>query len=281
MAGIMDGKAVSQKVWEETARRVGAFEEAHGRTPVLAVILTGEDPASKIYVRNKARACKACGIHSRVLKLPEDTAQEELEREISHLNADPSVDGILVQMPLPRHLDEAAAIRKINPDKDVDGLHPENMGRLCLGEEGFVSCTPQGVMRLLEEYGVEIAGKKAVVVGRSNIVGKPMALLLLRANATVTVCHSRTKNLSEVTREADILVAAVGRADFITGDMLKPGCVVVDVGINRTDDGIKGDVEEKAAEEIASLRTPVPGGVGPMTIAMLLSNTMRAAEIHG
>jgi len=281
MAQLMDGKALSQIVWEETRAAAEAFESEKSRKPVLAVLLVGEDPASKIYVRNKARACKACGIESRVMRLPEDTDEETLLGIIRDLNADPSVDGVMTQLPLPKGLDEGRILAEIDPDKDVDGLHTVNLGRLAAGETGFVPCTPQGVMRLLSHYGVDCTGKHAVVVGRSNIVGKPMALLLLAANATVTVCHSRTKDLESYVRDADILVAAIGRPEFIRGEWLKPGCVVIDVGINRTDDGLKGDVDAQGAEEKASLRTPVPGGVGPMTVAMLMHNTMEAARRHG
>ncbi len=281
MAQLMDGKALSQIVWEETLEEAQAFEAERGRKPVLAVLLVGEDPASKIYVRNKARACKACGIESRVMRLAAETTKEELLDIIRGLNADPAVDGVMVQLPLPRGLDESEILASIDPDKDVDGLHTVNLGRLAAGKEGFVPCTPQGVMRILSHYNVEIEGKHAVVVGRSNIVGKPMAMLLLAQNATVTICHSRTKDLRSYVQSADILVAAVGKADMIPGDWLKPGCVVIDVGINRTDDGLKGDVEGQGADEKASLRTPVPGGVGPMTVAMLMHNTMEAARRHG
>ena len=281
MAQLMDGKALSQIVWEETLEQAQTFEAERGRKPVLAVLLVGEDPASKIYVRNKARACKACGIESRVMRLSAETTEEELLSIIRDLNADPAVDGVMVQLPLPRGLNESVILAAIDPDKDVDGLHTVNLGRLAAGKEGFVPCTPQGVMRILSHYNVEISGKHAVVVGRSNIVGKPMAMLLLAENATVTVCHSRTKDLKSYVQSADILVAAVGKADMIPGDWLKPGCVVIDVGINRTDDGLKGDVESAGADEKASLRTPVPGGVGPMTVAMLMHNTMEAARRHG
>jgi len=281
MATIMDGNALSRKVWEETLQQAQEFECRTGRKPILSVILVGEDPASKIYVRNKARACKACGIESRVIRLEDTISQEELCRLIRELNADRTVDGIMVQLPLPRGLDSKEVLSVIDPDKDVDGLHTVNLGRLFAGEEGFVPCTPQGVMRILEEYGVDPAGKHAVVVGRSNIVGKPMAMLLMAANATVTMCHSRTKDLESFVRSADILVASIGKAEIIPGAWLKPGCVVIDVGINRTEDGLKGDVDAAGAEEKASMRTPVPGGVGPMTVAMLMHNTMISALRHG
>ena len=250
-----------------------------GIVPCLAVLLVGEDPASQVYVRGKANDCAECGIESRVIRLDAATTQEELLARIDALAADDAVHGILVQLPLPAHIDESAVIAAIPPEKDVDGFTPINAGRLLTGEPCFAPCTPAGCLRMIQSTGVEISGKRAVVVGRSNIVGKPAALLLLAENATVTVCHSRTENLADICREADILVAAVGRAGFITGDMVKPGAVVIDVGINRGEDGkLHGDVDFDAACEKASFITPVPGGVGLMTRAMLMKNTVAAAR---
>ncbi len=276
-AQIIDGKSIALAVREGLTPRVEALK-AKGITPGLTVLVVGDDPASAIYVRNKDRACKKLGMAGTVTRLAEETTQEELLQIVHKLNADEAVHGILVQLPLPKHIDEQAVLRAIDPDKDVDGFHAMNAGRLMNGEEGFVACTPKGVMRLLEMTGVDLNGKNAVVVGRSNIVGKPMALLLLQKNCTVTIAHSRTKNLAEVTRGADILVVAVGRAEMITGDMIKPGAVVMDVGINRVDGKVVGDVDFESAKEVASFITPVPGGVGAMTIAMLMENTVEAAE---
>ena len=273
---MIDGKATALRIREEIAARVEALK-AKGVTPGLAVILVGNDPASEIYVRNKGVACEKAGMRSETVRLPEETTQERLEAEIARLNADAGIDGILVQLPLPKHLDERRALQAILPEKDVDGFHPVNAGKLLAGEETVVPCTPKGCMRLLKEAGVETAGKEAVVIGRSNIVGKPMALLLMAANCTVTVCHSRTRDLTQHTRRADILVAAVGKAGFVTPDMVKPGAVVLDVGISRVDGKVCGDAAPEVAE-VASAMTPVPGGVGPMTIAMLLENTLEAAE---
>ena len=242
----------------------------------------GEDPASKVYVRNKERACKQLGMDSILLRLPESTTQEELLGEVRRLNADRAVNGVLVQLPLPAHLDEQAVLREISPEKDVDGFHAVNAGRLMQGERCTVACTPAGCLDLIRSTGVKIEGAEAVVVGRSNIVGKPMAMLLLQNNATVTICHSRTRNLAEVTRRADILVAAVGRPRMITGDMIKPGAVVIDVGINRVDGKLVGDVDFESAQEVAGWITPVPGGVGPMTITGLMRNTIAATRMqHG
>ena len=279
-ATLIDGRAVAKAFKEEIAQRTQAMI-AQGVTPHLAVVLVGEDPASQVYVRNKENGCIKAGIRSTVIRLEEDCTQQELEETVKRLNADASVDGILVQLPLPKHLDEASVLRLIDPDKDVDGFHAMNSGRLMNGQPGFVPCTPLGVMKLLEAYGIDPAGKHAVVIGRSNIVGKPMAMLLLRANATVTICHSRTQNLAEITRQADILVAAVGRANFVTADMVKPGAAVIDVGINRVDGKIVGDVDFDAVSGVAGYITPVPGGVGQMTIAMLLANTLDAAAKRG
>ena len=276
-ARIIDGKSIAKELRESLAPRVAALKE-QGITPGLTVIVVGDDPASAIYVRNKERACVKLGMNSQVLRFPAETTQEEILNTVRLLNQDDSVHGILVQLPLPRHIDEQAVLRAIDPDKDVDGFHAMNAGRLMNGEPGFVACTPKGVMRLLEVSGVELDGKNAVVVGRSNIVGKPMALLLLQKNCTVTIAHSHTKDLAAVTRSADILVVAVGRAGFITGNMIKPGAAVMDVGINRVDGKVVGDVDFESAKEVASCITPVPGGVGAMTIAMLMENTVEAAE---
>lgn len=279
-ATLIDGRAVAKAFKEEIAQRTQAMI-AQGVTPHLAVVLVGEDPASQVYVRNKENGCIKAGIRSTVIRLEEDCTQQALEETVKRLNADASVHGILVQLPLPRHLDEASVLRLIDPDKDVDGFHAMNSGRLMNGQPGFVPCTPLGVMKLLEAYGIDPAGKHAVVIGRSNIVGKPMAMLLLRANATVTICHSRTQNLADITRQADILVAAVGRANFVTADMVKPGAAVIDVGINRVDGKLVGDVYFDAVSGVAGYITPVPGGVGQMTIAMLLANTLDAAAKRG
>lgn len=276
-AQILDGKAMSEDLRKEIALRVEALKEK-GVVPGLAVILVGEDPASQIYVRNKERGCAQVGIHSVTIRLPESAAQEELEEHIRRLNADESIHGILVQLPLPSHMDEAAALAAIAPEKDVDGFHIQNAGRLLNGLPGVVACTPKGALEMIRRTGVDLSGKEAVVVGRSNIVGKPMAMLLLQNNCTVTICHSRTVNLKEHTRRADILVSAVGRAGFITADMVKPGAVVIDVGINRVDGKVVGDVDFDAVKDVAGWITPVPGGVGRMTITMLLENTVEAAE---
>ena len=276
-ARIIDGKSIAKELRESLAPRVAALKE-QGITPGLTVIVVGDDPASAIYVRNKERACVKLGMNSQVLRFPAETTQEEILNTVRLLNQDDSVHGILVQLPLPRHIDEQAVLRAIDPDKDVDGFHAMNAGRLMNGEPGFVACTPKGVMRLLEVSGVELDGKNAVVLGRSNIVGKPMALLLLQKNCTVTIAHSHTKDLAAVTRSADILVVAVGRAGFITGGMIKPGAAVMDVGINRVDGKVVGDVDFESAKEVVSCITPVPGGVGAMTIAMLMENTVEAAE---
>ena len=276
-ATIIDGRMVAARWKEKIAQETQAWI-ARGVTPHLAVVLVGENPASQVYVRNKENACRKAGMRSTLIRLPEDCVQETLEQTVRELNADESVHGVLVQLPLPAHLDEAAVLRLIDPDKDVDGFHAMNAGRLMSGQPCFVPCTPLGVMKLLEAYDISVRGKRAVVVGRSNIVGKPMALLLLAADATVTVCHSRTENLAEITREADILVAAVGRPNFITADMVKPGAAVIDVGINRVDGALLGDVDFAGASEVAGFITPVPGGVGQMTIAMLLANTLDAVK---
>lgn len=279
MATIIDGKLVSAKLRQELKEQTSAFVAKTGVTPGLAVILVGDDPASAVYVRNKHRACEEVGMYSAVHKLPAETSESELLALIDKLNADNAIHGILVQLPLPKHISEERIVLAIDPSKDVDAFHPSNVGKIMLGNYRFLPCTPAGVMALLRHYEIEVEGKHCVVVGRSNIVGKPQALLLLEKNGTVTVCHSRTKNLADITRQADILVAAVGRPRFITADMVKDGAVVIDVGINRLPDGkLCGDVDFAAVEEKAAAITPVPGGVGPMTITMLLQNTLRAAE---
>ena len=278
-AQIIDGKSIALAVRQGLEPRVEALK-AKGVTPGLTVVVVGDDPASAIYVRNKERASQKLGMNGTVLRMPGETTQEELLTVVRKLNSDDSIHGILVQLPLPAHIDEHAILREIDPDKDVDGFHAMNAGRLLNGEKGFVACTPKGVMRLLETTGVDLNGKNAVVVGRSNIVGKPMALLLLQKNCTVTIAHSRTRNLADVTRSADILVVAVGRAGMIKGDMIKPGAIVMDVGINRVDGKVVGDVDFESAKEVASYITPVPGGVGAMTIAMLMENAVEAAENH-
>jgi len=278
MAAVwMDGRAVAKAWKEEIARKTEAMISS-GIVPHLAVVLVGENPASQVYVRNKENACIKAGIRSTVIRLSESSTQSELENVVSALNNDRSVHGILVQLPLPDHLNEARVLALIDPDKDVDGFHAMNSGRLMNGQEGFVPCTPLGVMKLLEAYGISPEGKHAVVIGRSNIVGKPMAMLLLSKNATVTVCHSKTKDLAQITRQADILVAAVGKACFVKADMVKHGAVVIDVGINRVDGQLVGDVDAQPVSEVAGYLTPVPGGVGQMTIAMLLANTLQAAK---
>lgn len=274
---LIDGRTVAKKWKDYAAQRAQRLIEK-GVTPHLAVILVGENAASQVYVRNKENACIHAGIRSTIIRLPEVCTQDELENAVLSLNKDESVHGILVQLPLPKGLDEARVLALIDPDKDVDGFHAMNSGRLMNGQPSFVPCTPLGVMKLLEAYRIPTRGKHAVIIGRSNIVGKPMAMLLLAADATVTICHSKTANLAEITRQADILVAAVGKPNFVTGDMIKQGAAVVDVGINRVVDGLVGDVHAEQAEKVASYLTPVPGGVGQMTIAMLLSNTLDAAE---
>ena len=280
MANIIDGKLVSANVRAELSEKTVAFKGKHGYAPGLAVIIVGEDPASKIYVRNKKKACEEIGYNSFEYALPESTTQDELIALIEKLNADDKVHGILVQAPTPKHIDDKAVYSTISPLKDVDAFHPLNVGKIMLGDFDFVPCTPAGIMELIAYYGIETSGKKAVVIGRSNIVGKPMAMLLLHANATVSVCHSRTPDVAEVTRDADIVVAAVGKANFLTGDMIKEGAVVIDVGMNRDENGkLCGDAHFESCEKKASYITPVPGGVGPMTITMLMKNTFTAAEI--
>lgn len=279
-AQIIDGKKIAADTRAEIAAQV-AEQKAAGVTPGLAVIIVGENPASQVYVRNKHKACGEVGMYSEVIEMPGDTSEEVLLAKIAELNADGKIDGILVQLPLPKHINEENVINAIRPDKDVDAFHPVNTGKIMIGNPDFLPCTPAGVMVMLKKSDIDITGKNCVVVGRSNIVGKPMAMLLLGANGTVTVCHSKTKDLAAVTREADILVVAIGRADFITGDMIKEGAVVIDVGMNRREDGkLTGDVDFATACERASYITPVPGGVGPMTITMLLQNTLTASKLH-
>jgi methylenetetrahydrofolate dehydrogenase (NADP+)/methenyltetrahydrofolate cyclohydrolase len=276
-AKLIDGKAISDFYREGFRVQVARLQD-HGVTPGLAVVIVGEDPASQVYVRNKARACESIGMHSEVHALAATTTEAELIAFVAKLNADAAIDGILVQLPLPAHINDRAVIETILPEKDVDGFHYSNMGKLVIDESDYPPCTPYGVMKMLEYEGIDLSGKHAVIVGRSNIVGKPQAMLMLKAGATVTVCHSRTQDLPTFCRSADVLVAAVGRARFVKGDWVKPGAVVIDVGINRLPDGaLCGDVDFDAAKGTASHITPVPGGVGPMTITMLLGNTLKAA----
>ena len=277
MLKLIDGKQLAQKRREEIKLAVEELK-TQGITPGLAVILVGEDPASQVYVRNKEKACHEVGFYSEVHRLPADTSQEDLLNLIDRLNNDEKIHGLLVQLPVPKHIDEKAVIHAISPKKDVDGFLPENLGSLLIGEQAFEPCTPKGCIDLIKESGMDIAGKKAVVVGRSNIVGKPVAMMLLREHATVTICHSKTKNLKEELLAADIVVAAIGRANFITGDMIKDGAVVIDVGINRLPDGkMAGDGDRASLEGRDCWLTPVPGGVGPMTITMLMKNTLESA----
>ena len=278
MAEIIDGKKISTELKDEVKANVAALK-AKGIETTLAVILVGNDPASTVYVGNKKKACEYTGINSQSYELPEETTEEELLELIDKLNADKEVNGILVQLPLPKHINEETVLRRINPDKDVDGFHPESVGRLSIGMRGFVSCTPAGVIELLKRSNVQIDGANAVVVGRSNIVGKPMGILLLRENATVTICHSHTKNLKEICKAADILVVAIGKPKFIDGSFVKEGATVIDVGIHRIEGTKKlcGDVDYDSAAEVAGKITPVPGGVGPMTIAGLMNNCYQAA----
>ncbi|MDT8903642.1 bifunctional methylenetetrahydrofolate dehydrogenase/methenyltetrahydrofolate cyclohydrolase FolD [Anaeroselena agilis] len=280
MARIIDGNAVAARIREEVKAGLAGLKADFGVTPGLTVVIVGEDPASKVYVSRKHKACEELGIKSAVIRLPADIDEEALGAAVDSLNDDPAVHGILVQLPLPKHIDAEKVLDRIRPDKDVDGFHPLNVGRLAIGREALVPCTPHGVIRMLELEGIQIAGKRAVVIGRSNIVGKPMANLLLARNATVTVCHSRTPDLPAVTRQAEILVAAIGKPGFVTADMVAPGAVVIDVGINRVGDKLVGDVDFERVKEVAAAITPVPGGVGPLTIAMLLHNTVKAARLQ-
>ncbi len=278
MAQIISGKELAARIKQRVSSQVEELK-AGGVNPCLAVVLVGDDPASAVYVRGKESDCRECGIESRILRLPADTTQDQLLEQLKQLAEDRSVHGILVQLPLPAQIDEQAVIAAIPPEKDVDGFSPVNVGRMMIGEECFLPCTPAGCIEMLKSTGMPIAGKRAVVLGRSNIVGKPAAMLLLRENATVTICHSKTENLAQLCAEADILVAAIGKAKFVTGDMVKSGAVVIDVGINRDENGkLCGDVDFAAAEQKASFITPVPGGVGLMTRAMLLVNTIQAAR---
>lgn len=276
MAQLIDGKKISQEIKDELRQTVAELK-AQGKEGALAVIQVGSDPASSVYVRNKKRACEYIGIRSESYELPEQTSEDELLALIDRLNRDPKINGILCQLPVPAHMDEDKIIRAIDPAKDVDGFHAQNVGALVIGQQGFISCTPAGIIQLLKRSGVETAGKNCVIIGRSNIVGKPMALLMLRENATVTVCHSKTKNLPEICRQADILIVAIGRPKMITAEYVKEGAVVIDVGIHRQEDGkLCGDVDFDQVEPIAGAITPVPGGVGPMTIAMLMNNCVEA-----
>ncbi|MDY3032235.1 MAG: bifunctional methylenetetrahydrofolate dehydrogenase/methenyltetrahydrofolate cyclohydrolase FolD [Clostridia bacterium] len=277
---LLKGKEVSARIKQELKKETDALKEK-GITPGLAVIIVGDDPASRVYVNNKKKVCAECGFYSEEYALPKETTQEELLALIDKLNKKSDISGILVQLPVPKHIDETTIINAIDPKKDVDAFHPVNVGKIMVGNFDFVPCTPAGVMELIKESGIDVEGKECVIVGRSNIVGKPQAMLLLHQNGTVTICHSRTKNLKEHTKKADILVAAVGIPNFITGDMVKEGAVVIDVGINRLENGkLCGDVEFDSAEKVAGAITPVPGGVGPMTIAMLMKNTVKAAVIN-
>ena len=279
MAKVIDGKIISAQIRSEIKEETEKFYTDNGFRPGLAVIIVGDDAASQVYVRNKRRACEEVGFYSEAYELPESTTQDELNALVDKLNADDKIHGILCQLPLPSHLDENQVILRIDPSKDVDAFHPYNVGKIMIGDYSFLPCTPAGVMALLERSGIDVCGKECVVVGRSNIVGKPQAMLLLHKHGTVTVCHSRTKNLSEVCRRADILVAAIGKADFFTADMIKEGAVVIDVGMNRRADGkLTGDVDYESVAPKASYITPVPGGVGPMTITMLMQNTLTAAK---
>lgn len=279
MAIIIDGKKVSQEIKDEVKKRVSALKEK-GREVTLAVIQVGNDPASTVYVGNKKKACEYTGIRSLAYEIPEETTEEELLGLVCSLNDREDVDGILVQLPLPPHINEDKVIQAISPDKDVDGFHPQSVGALSIGQPGFVSCTPAGIIELLKRYNIQIDGKECVVIGRSNIVGKPVSMLLLRENGTVTVCHSHTADLKEVTKRADILVVAIGKAKFITADYIKEGAAVIDVGMDRDENGkLCGDVDFDSAVEKAGAITPVPGGAGPMTIAMLMNNCVYSAEL--
>ena len=282
-AQIIDGKAVADQMREEMKSEIAELKQKHGIIPGLTVILVGEDPASQVYVKNKKIGCEKVGIASFEHRLPADTPQDKLLKLIDELNADPKVHGILVQLPLPKHIDEKKVLNRIDPDKDVDGFHPVNVGRLMIGEPIFLPCTPAGIQELLIRSGTQTEGADVVVVGRSNIVGKPIAMILVQkakgANATVTIVHTRSKNMAEHTRRADILIVAAGHAKAVTADMVKPGAVVIDVGVNRLETGLCGDVDFNAVKEVAGKITPVPGGVGPMTITMLLKNTIKAAKL--
>ena len=279
MATIIDGRLVTAKIREEIKNESAAFEKETGVKPGLAVIIVGDDPASQVYVRNKGKACEEVGFYSEIHRLPTETTEEELLTLVHSLNENEKIHGILVQSPLPKHLDEALIVNNIRYEKDVDAFHPVNVGKIMIGDYNFLPCTPAGVMELLKAYDIDVCGKEVAVVGRSNIVGKPQAMLMLHANATVTICHSRTKNLKEVLNRADVVVMAIGKAKFLTADMIKEGAVVIDVGMNRDENGkLCGDVDFEECEKKASYITPVPGGVGPMTITMLMKNTLTAAK---
>jgi len=279
-AQIIDGKAVAAKIKEDIKKEVALLKEK-GKVPGLAVIIVGNNPASRVYVNNKKKACEETGMYSVEYALPEETTEDELKELIKKLNCDSKIHGILVQLPLPSHIDDKAVIDTISPNKDVDAFHPANVGKIMIGDYELAPCTPAGVMELIKETGLEIAGKECVIIGRSNIVGKPQAMLMLQNNATVTVCHSKTKDLKEVVKRADIVIAAVGKAKMVTADMIKPGAVVIDVGMNRDENGkLCGDVDFASVSEVASYITPVPGGVGPMTIAMLMKNTLTAGKYN-
>lgn len=276
-AEIIDGKKIAAQVKSDAAQKAVMYRQLYGRQIGLAVILVGSDPASEIYVRNKKIACEQCNIAAFEYNLPAETSQDEIIELIEKINADKNIDGLLVQLPLPKNIDEKAVLSHVSPQKDVDGFHAVNAGNLVLGNDCLAACTPSGIIRLIDSTGVDITGKHAVVVGRSNIVGKPAALMLLKRNATVTVCHSKTKELTRYTSDADVLVAAIGKKEFFTGDMIKPGAIVIDVGMNRENGKLYGDVHFPSAVQVASYITPVPGGVGPMTVAMLIENTVKAA----
>jgi methylenetetrahydrofolate dehydrogenase (NADP+)/methenyltetrahydrofolate cyclohydrolase len=278
MATVMDGKILAAKVRAELKQKVDGYKAKTGRVPGLAVVLVGEDPASQVYVRMKNKACEEAGYKSIVNRMPAETTTEELLAVVNEYNSDDTINGILVQLPLPKQINEKKILYAIKPEKDVDGFHPFNVGLMNIGEETLFPCTPYGCMKFFEEYGIETSGKNAVVIGRSNIVGKPMTSLLIKANCTVTVCHSKTKDIAGICRQADIVVAAIGKPEFVTADFVKDGAVVIDVGINRVNDKLVGDVAYEEVAKKASYITPVPGGVGPMTIAMLLANTMKAFE---
>ncbi|MEA4853597.1 MAG: bifunctional methylenetetrahydrofolate dehydrogenase/methenyltetrahydrofolate cyclohydrolase FolD [Christensenella sp.] len=280
-AQIISGKELSAEIRQQLKERVKQLKETRGIVPGLAVIQVGDDGGSTIYVNNKEKACAEVGIYSEVNRLPEHTTQKELLQLVERYNKDPKIHGLLVQLPLPAHIDEDEILKNINPQKDVDGFHVQNAGSLFTGLPGLVACTPKGIIQLIKKSGIDLTGKTAVVIGRSNIVGKPVAMLLLNENATVTICHSRTKNLPQVCAQADVLVAAIGKPEFVTKDFVKPGAVVIDVGTSRVDGKLKGDVKFDEVSEVAGYITPVPGGVGPMTITMLMENTVDAGELYG
>ena len=280
-AKIIDGKQIAKSIREDIKKKVTELVNQRGIQPGLAAVIVGDNPASRVYVNSKRKACAEVGIYSEEHALSKDTTQDELLQLVDQLNTNPKIHGILVQLPLPKQIDEKIILKRVSPQKDIDGFHPMNVGNLLLGSPTFIACTPYGIMKLIQSTGIEIKGKQAVVVGRSNIVGKPVAILLLAEHATVTICHSRTQDLGAVCRQADILVVAIGKARMITGDMVKPGAVVIDVGMNRVNDKLMGDVDFDSASQVAGYITPVPGGVGPMTIAMLLQNTLDSAIQSG